>query len=480
MNRLGIVAALGAALLIAERAGAQPDPTPKDGKVTYVMHLTPTDTPKPLGNYHLLVEYHDRQPGEMLCGFLKCFMEQDTFFNAANSQQRHKWLNLPLAELPKDVREKAFIHGGMAYEPKFASLMVFMDQAARMNRVEWNEYFNIRKDGVYLLLPEIQKLRALADVLHLRLRGEIANGEISRAIVTIKTMFGMAKMLESHPTLIGNLVGIAVSTKAINGLEELIQVPSCPNLYWSLTDLPSPFFDLRTGLAGERIFLPAHLQAFSEPKRALSEKELSASLKVLDELHGADGPDFADLKPSAWFAIAAADVKRVAAARKRLIDSGLNAELVNSSPALQVAIQDEIYQYEVQREDMFKWMNLPYHLAKKGLAKAEEALKQSKTSGKSLLAPLFLPGVSKVKLAQGRTDQRLAYVRTLEAIRLHAHATGKLPQKLDEIDLLLPLDPISGKGFDYSVSNGVGILTGTNLHPGNASTNRHYEIHLRK
>ena len=31
-----------------------------------------------------------------------------------------------------------------------------------------------------------------------------------------------------------------------------MQQPKCPNLYWALTDLPSPLVDLRKGVQGEQ------------------------------------------------------------------------------------------------------------------------------------------------------------------------------------------------------------------------------------
>ena len=34
-----------------------------------------------------------------------------------------------------------------------------------------------------------------------------------------------------HPTLLGNLVGIAIANLAIAPLEELLEQPGCPNLY---------------------------------------------------------------------------------------------------------------------------------------------------------------------------------------------------------------------------------------------------------
>ena len=78
-------------------------------------------------------------------------------------------------------------------------------------------------------------------------------------------------------------------------------------------------------------------------------------------------------------------------------------------------------------------------------------------------------------------EQRIAYLRVIEAVRLHAFENGgKLPDKLDEIKLPIPNDPIRGKAFDYSVKDGKATLSGGNPNPEQASTNRVYEIQLKK
>ena len=38
-------------------------------------------------------------------------------------------------------------------------------------------------------------------------------------------------------------------------LEDLIQAPGAPNLYWALANLPRPFLDLSTALDGEKSLL---------------------------------------------------------------------------------------------------------------------------------------------------------------------------------------------------------------------------------
>ncbi len=86
----------------------------------------------------------------------------------------------------------------------------------------------------------MQQLRSLARALQVRFRTEIAQSRFDDAIRTAKTMFAMSRHLGEHPTLIGNLVGIAIASMTIIHLDEMLEQPGCPNLYWALTNLPIP------------------------------------------------------------------------------------------------------------------------------------------------------------------------------------------------------------------------------------------------
>ena len=51
-------------------------------------------------------------------------------------------------------------------------------------------------------------------------------------------------------------------------------------------------------------------------------------------------------------------------------------------------------------------------------------------------------------------------LQVLEAVRLHAAANkGALPEKLDDVDVPLPVDPFTGKAFRYAVKDGKATLT---------------------
>lgn len=472
--RSTLLALSGAALIVcAPPLPAQPDPEPRGGKVTYPITLHPAPAPKPASRAYLLPEYKDSIPGNRVQMFLRLFMEQAAFFGQEESKRRQKWNEMPLAELPaEEVKD----YGGRL-------LRVDAVDAARMLNIDWQLWYFIQRDGYETLLPDVQKMRAIADVLKSRLRGAVRNGDHWMAIETARTMFALAKTLEQHPTLIGQLVGIAIATIACNGLEELIQQPGCPNLYWSLTDLPVPFIDLRQGLQGERVLVTAQFKETLNTKGPVSDSELRFAIKEIDKIYLMEGSNAIrgtgkGARPSERLARWAKDEKRLETARKRLIETGFQPSVVKSMTPLQAVVTDDFRQYEVYRDELFKWLNLPYPQSA-GSEEVEAELKRKKDD--LVLAPMLVAAAQKVKNAQTRIDQRIAYLRVLEAIRLHALGNGgKLPATLDEIKLPLPADPYTGKPFTYSVKGGVATLAGKNPIPDNERMNRVYEITVRK
>ena len=104
-----------------------------------------------------------------------------------------------------------------------------------------------------MLIPDVQQMRPLANALKVRFRAEVALGRFDDALRTAKTLFAMSRHLGEHPTFVGNLVGIAIAYVAIGPLEEMLEQPGCPNLYWALTNLPDPLVPLDKGAEGERV-----------------------------------------------------------------------------------------------------------------------------------------------------------------------------------------------------------------------------------
>src|SRR5262249_25148718 len=113
----------------------------------------------------------------------------------------------------------------------------------------------LKTDGIGLLLPDLQKMRMLAAELKDRFHEEVVRGRFDDALRTAKTMFAMSRHMGEHPTLIGDLVAIAMATITIGTLEEMLEHPGCPNLYWALTNLPDPLISVTKGMEGERMLI---------------------------------------------------------------------------------------------------------------------------------------------------------------------------------------------------------------------------------
>src|SRR5207248_1541483 len=83
------------------------------------------------------------------------------------------------------------------------------------------------------LLPDAQKMRELAFLLTLRCRLHAADGKIDLALRDVETGFVLARHAAQGPTLIHFLIGTAISSMFITELQQVMQTPGCPNLYWS-------------------------------------------------------------------------------------------------------------------------------------------------------------------------------------------------------------------------------------------------------
>ena len=128
-----------------------------------------------------------------------------------------------------------------------------MEAGARSEQCDWGLTEEIRKKGFSTLLPDVQEMRAMASLLTIRIRYELAEGRPDKAARTLQTGFAMSRHVADSPTLISALVGIAINGLMLERLEETIQQPDGPNFYWALTDLPRPFIDLRKPMQGERV-----------------------------------------------------------------------------------------------------------------------------------------------------------------------------------------------------------------------------------
>jgi hypothetical protein len=305
------------------------------------------------------------------------------------------------------------------------------------------------------------------------LHDEAALGHFDDALVTAKTMFAMSRHMGEHPTLIGDLVGIAIANVAIVPLEEMLEQPGCPNLYWALTNLPNPLVPLEWGLQGERLLIHAELHELDD-RAPMSADQIKKLVAHIDQILQMEKPTHSSTRE--WLAARTKDESKMRAARSRLIEVGLPEERLLQFSADQIVLLDEKREYEARRDAVMKYMKLPAW-------QAETLVASIKPASEPALFELFVPALIKVRRAQARLEQRVALLRHVEALRIYsAEHDGRWPEKLSDLTVPLPDDPFTGKPCRYSVEGDTVHLRGSPP-PGEENTpgfNVRYEIKIRK
>jgi hypothetical protein len=434
MNRVLLAALALAALPLGVRAE---EPAVR-------LNVRPMAAPKPALKYELLPEVWELNPGNPAQNYLKCFCEQQNFFYGKEAvAERASYLAMPLADLPADKLRR---YGGAA--------LTQADWAARLDTLDWQVTQRVLTDGLDLQVPEPEQLWLLAPALRVRFRGAVAGRHFDDAVHTAKTMFALARHLGEYPGEAANRLGLSVADQTLDTVEEMVQQPGCPNLYWALTDLPCPLVDLRKGLQSNRTLAAADLRLLHDDA-PMTEADLE---KIVSRLSGvmAFARQQAGAAPQsvrAALAARAGDPERVRAARGRLLEAGCKEDVVRKFPPVQVILLDEKRDYEVRRDERLKLLPLaPWQIG--ALAGGEEP----DSGGDGLFADL-MPDVIKVRQAQGRLEQRIALLRHVEALRLYAAAhDGKLPEKLADFPVPLPDDPFTGKPFRYEAEGATAHL----------------------
>jgi hypothetical protein len=437
--------------------------------------LLPAAAPVPALKYQLIPELGDKTPGNAAQLYYRAF-SPEWWTNVRKRevmQKMEKALETPIAELK---------NSDLRWLLELKALRE-VDRAARRAYCDWELTERLKEDGIYLLIPDVQAMREFAQFLAIRARLEMAEGRLDKAFTTLQTGFALARHVGDGVTLIQSLVGIAIASRMIVQVEDLMRQPGAPNLYWALTDLPRPFIDLRTALQGEKLWLFGtwpELRDLDNPH--LSPRQLERLQVIAQQIVS----DAFDRQPggTARLTTIALVAKAYPEAKRALIAAGRPAEDVEALPALQVVLLDALRRFALYRDDAFKWMALPYPQARAGLERAHQALKESRARPSGIpIAEAFLPATSKVIIAKTRLDRRFAALRCVEALRLYAAShDGKLPATLADVtEVPVPSDPMTGKSFEYKLNGDTATLTGA-APPGEpgAYNTLVYELTLRK
>ncbi len=484
---LEILATLAAVLMpaaaVAQAAAPQPTAAPKGAQPSAVatsvrITLHPMPEPRPALKYQLLPPFLERRPGNAAVWWNRLLARRwllnDLYKEAGPWDKIAKWMEMPVG----DRREKEC----RAKEPKITlclgagSLYSDMARAARFESCDWE--LPLREGNfIMMLLPEVQELRTWGRLLGAKAHLEIAEGKYDEAVATLQDGFALARHTAQGQTLVHALVGSAIAGQMTKQVEQFIQQPDAPNLYWALATLPRPIVDYRPGFEAESNFL--YLQ-FPE-LRDLDKKDLSAGQwrelldKVVRDVEQVGRFAGGSGQPRATTMTNAA--QGYPRAKQYLIEHGRPAAQVEAMPLARVVLLYSVALYEELSDDYFKWTFLPDAEGKAGRDQSDRSLKDGCRREIIPLASSLMPGSAAAREAETKTQWLLVPLRICEALRTYAAAHGgQLPDRLSDIgEVPIPLNPCDDKPFQYYRQGSRAVLEAEH---GPVATPWRYEISM--
>jgi hypothetical protein len=339
-------------------------------------------------------------------------------------------------------------------------------------------------------------MRHLANVLAVQARLDIKRGDWKSAQERLQTGYALARHLGRGETLIESLVGIGIAQIMNRVLDDWISEPGSPNLYWALSNLPMPFSDMRRAMSFEREFVYFTLPALKEMRagrysvaswqQMVGQATEAGGLMSVVSGGGNPGYPAALGAPSerAQLFAAGAGLLLYPEAKRYLVARGKTAAEVEAMPVAEALGRYFVESWEAVSDDMYKWMGLPPAQAAAGLEEWQKEFEAAVAANQiNPLARMLLPSLSRAVQLNTALDRRIGALRLVEAVRSFAAEKGKLPEKMEELGLPLPVDPL-GAGYTLRREGEAVVIEAVAwrgaVKPPSREMNIRYEVRLRR
>ncbi len=450
---------------------------------TAELTLHPQSEPKPALKYRLVPDPFDLLEGNSAIYYLKAmgFIEQtpaanklqefrDKYRKQATEQgvqiynlPPYSWLDMSPKELPiEEVKQYL----------SYSSFQIpFIAEATRRPQFTLDRNMRSIEQPIAYLLPEIQNIRELARTQSIRCRIALAENRMADAIAIQQQQVTLANHLGNDEFIVSNLVGAAILGIAMQDMLYVLQQPDAPNLYWAFASLPEPIISSERSLSFERQFLTLQVKALSEVNETPRPSGFWQDFidRILPQLKGLEIEGFS-LGSDDPQLLRASLVTYIAAAypgakRYLLEELKMDRKLVDSYPTAQVVFLAAKRYHDRSADDAFKWFHIPHAQAQR-LPAFKQVDEQREVASRRLgwasaASDLMLPAVNAFRTAQTRSQQQIALLQTVEAIRMYAAANAsKLPASLSDLTYPAPNDPFTGQPFSYKVDGEQALLSG--------------------
>jgi len=467
---------IGLLVLFPATVGAQPQVAPTAPVKPTVIQLTLH--PAPLVGlpfrYRLLPDMEDLEPGNAAPLYLLA-CSRNLMVGADNKDN-----NTAMEEMESLAPDKIDRARAKKLIAAFGFALRHLELGARRELCHWD--LPERTEGFNTLLPHLGEMRMLSRLLSLQAKVQIADGKYDDAAHTLQTGMAMARHLDSEAFEIQQLVAAAVMESMLTRVEQWIATPGSPNLYWAVTDLPSPYLDLRSALRFERAnayrSMPHLKEAVDGKLTAEHFRELSAKWIQLHE----DMGKASEIHDNPVAAPAINDVGALTPKAKTAL-----REMGYTDKALEAMAPEQLIglwwgqSYERAFEESTKALSLPLHQDPyMPWTDGSPEKKLPRDPSNPLLE--MLPTIRNARLSVTRVDRHIGQLRCLEMIRAYAAVhDGSAPETLAAIPgIPVAVDPATGLPYQYHVDAGTIVIEAPIPPGGQARHAWKFEIKLEK
>ena len=328
------------------------------------------------------------------------------------------------------------------------------------------------------LLPHLNKLRAMAQIIKVSALRQSDQGKIDKALQTMRLGYELSDKTGRETFLVSGLVSIGITNLMNDGLRQIMNRPDAPNLYWALSNFPSRKTVFRRAMDGEQLWWVAPPINLAKLKAG---EELSANQwrELFDDMEDiaagrARSDSSRDRGPNP--ATEAGDELMRRRAHYAETHHVTAEETANVDPIIVIG---EFYfqQYDLACDEMYKLLGLPYPVLLQKSAEYDQYIIKLKREQPRNVFLKMVPTIKRAVWTLARTDRQLAAMTAVEAIRSYAAANGgNLPARLEDIsDTPVPDNPATGLSFDYGVNGDVATLSDTQ-----SEQSLTYTIRIRK
>ncbi|GAA4420909.1 hypothetical protein [Bremerella cremea] len=411
----------------------------------------------PVLEVSLLPPLSEKQPGNAAPLYYRAILSASQKFQQMKDPQDfwadwESWMKMPLDEIPVAKLEERL-------EP-FQEALRETAMAARRSTCEWD--FPLRESKTEIMqiyLNEVQECRSLARLLMLRIRGNMAAGKRAEAIADLQTGYALAQNVGGRGFFVNHLVGLAIAQQMHRATLELIALEDSPNIYWSLTMLPTPLIDSKHALDTEmnllRSMFPEIYHA-RDSKENFSRSYWDEQLRSLVNRWIEQQPK-SDGKPSggnnllqslAYQGMALSQAPRI---KKELVsEMGYTQKVVDAMPDSRAVLLHAAIKCDQIRDEVFAPFGLPYYQAAKFYEQSKQHQRTDGFFAPESLVTSWIGSSKYVHIAIARNDQWIEALRFIESLRDYAAAEGVFPARLDELSgLPAPNSSYTGKPFEY-------------------------------